>query len=810
MNVRSMIFVFGLGLFLFFINQYFTSKWHQESTEKGASVEKQTVQEGWNRSGSETLAATPNQLPLSPLYEDLQGRTLLSYSVIASSGSYLTLNWQDKMPKQVYVQKSQKFLPLYLVTEGNGVGKLSLYSSAHKPEIVSTHLPKTDVQPLQFVSFEKGDVLVHVGLYENGELSFPQGSMKSSAIVLYRAGNSYLPVALYDGARSSFEPFKNLGSLENLTTYELMVPSSSTSQLPRKEDLYVLSNESMQVVFSNWGGAIAEVNLPFERESKGSAVLPIDFDRIIDRRYPSNALFPSRPFYIVEKNQSAKPVLKNPVTGGYYPLLRRGIAKGTPYPPFAISPRYYAFNVISADPETSQSLYQVTHFDSDSIEFTARFQNRKITKTYRLPKEADEAPYSLFATVRVEGDAQGLSVTSGVLEAELISGSPAPAIKYKMMQNQEQKFENLSLPKNSITLSSIRPDWVSNSNGYFTIIIDPLSEIAPGFQVDRVPGNMDPSRIAMIDSQYDLYPATDYPGYIVHMPLAQTSTPADFRLFLGPMQHHVLKKVDKAFTNQITGYNPNYIKTQSFHGWFAFISEPFAKFLLIILNFCYKITHSWGFSIILLTLVLRIIMYPLNGWSIKSTLSMQAIGPKMEKIKKKYKNDPKRKNIETMKLYKEHKVNPVGGCLPLIIQLPFLIGMFDLLKSTFSLRGTPFIPGWINNLTAPDVLFGWGYPIPLIGTAFHLLPILLGVITFFQSKMSKHQGEVGEQQKIMAIIMPAVLTVVFYKMPSGLNIYFLSSTCLQMLQQWYASKRVKPVKKVKNSKEIEIKPKETK
>ena len=808
MNVRSLIFVFVLTVFFLFVNQYFTSK-REEPTETGGSVEKQTIQEDWNASENRPIAATLNQLPLSPLYQDLQGRILLSYSVVASSGSYLTLNWQDKMPKQVYVQKNQKFLPLYLVTEGQGVGKPSLYSSAHKPEIVSTYIPNTHRQPLQFVSFEKGDVSIHVGLYENGELSFPQGPVKSSAIVLYRGGNSYLPVALYDGTQSSFEPFKNLASLESLTTYEQSAPPSSASQSPRKEDLYVLSNDSMQVVFSNLGGAIAEVNLPFKSRSKESVVLPIDFDRIIDKRYPSNALFPSRPFYIVEESQSPNPVLKNPVTGGYYPLLRRGIAKTASYPPFAISPNYYAFNVISTDPETSQSLYQVTRFDSDSIEFTAKFQNRKITKTYRLPKEEDQAPYSLFATVKVEGDAQGLSVTSGVLETELVSGSPAPAINYKVMQNQEQRFEKLSLPKHSTTLSSLRPDWVSNSNGHFTLIMDPLSEIAPGFQVYHVPGNMNPSRIAIIDSQYDLYPANDYPGYIVHMPLAQTSTPADFRLFLGPMQHDVLKRVDRAFTNQITGYNPSYIKTQSFHGWFAFISEPFAKFLLIILNFCHKITHSWGFSIILLTLILRIILYPLSAWSIKSNLSMQAVSPKLKKIQEKYKNDPKQKNLETMKLYKEHKVSPLGGCLPLLIQAPFLIGLFDLLKSTFSLRGAPFIPGWIDNLTAPDVLFSWGYPIPFIGTSFHLLPIFSAALMFLRKKAKNQEGLPGSQ-KSTRIVGTLVVLIFFYKMPSGLNIYLLSSTCLEMVQQWYTSKRIKPVKKAKHSREIVINPRKTK
>ena len=138
--------------------------------------------------------------------------------------------------------------------------------------------------------------------------------------------------------------------------------------------------------------------------------------------------------------------------------------------------------------------------------------------------------------------------------------------------------------------------------------------------------------------------------------------------------------------------------------------------------------------------------------------------------------------------------------------------MFDLLKSTFSLRGAAFIPGWINNLTAPDVLFSWDYPLPFFGTQFHLLPVILGVVMFFQQKMasaqSKKSGPLTDQQKQqqkMGMIMTIVFTFLFYKFPSGLNIYWLSSMSLQILQQWYMSKRKKATKN--NSREIVIEPK---
>jgi YidC/Oxa1 family membrane protein insertase len=149
-------------------------------------------------------------------------------------------------------------------------------------------------------------------------------------------------------------------------------------------------------------------------------------------------------------------------------------------------------------------------------------------------------------------------------------------------------------------------------------------------------------------------------------------------------------------------------------------------------------------------------------------------------------------------LYRERGVNPVSGCLPLLIQMPFLIGMFDLLKSTFELRGASFIPGWIDNLTAPDVLFSWKTPIFFIGNQFHLLPVLLGLVMFFQQRMMsplpKDQSlwtEQQRQQRFMGNIMTVVFTVMFYHFPSGLNIYWLSSILLGMLQQYWTTRSMK-------------------
>jgi YidC/Oxa1 family membrane protein insertase len=179
---------------------------------------------------------------------------------------------------------------------------------------------------------------------------------------------------------------------------------------------------------------------------------------------------------------------------------------------------------------------------------------------------------------------------------------------------------------------------------------------------------------------------------------------------------------------------------------------------------------------------------------------MQKMAPKVAQIQEKYKKDPKRAQLETMTLYKQHGVNPLGGCFPLLIQMPFLIGMFDLLKSTFELRGASFIPGWIDNLTAPDIVFSWGYPIWFFGTSLHLLPILLGVIMYFQQQMTanlpkdpKQWTDQQRQQRFMGNMMVLVFGVLFYHFPSGLNIYWLFSMLFGMLQQWWTANKLKTV-----------------
>lgn len=562
-----------------------------------------------------------------------------------------------------------------------------------------------------------------------------------------------------------------------------------------EEQYYVIETPYQQFVFSNYGGALAEINLPFASESdERSVVKEIEYDREMVEEHPYNARFPSHP-YLLPGSTEIHPEGK---LGGYYPLLRRDLFESNNQPAIKVSPKYYALNIVSEYPEVAELVYTVKTFDEKSIVFEAAQPHRRITKTFSLePQEDKRAPYTLNLTINIEGDSRGLWLTSGIPEVEWISGSPAPALKYRQMRNQKSEVENIDLPKDSLTITTVYPNWITNSNGFFGLILDPTTKTDPGFNVSLVPGNIVPSRLVEIDKENKRFKAQDMPGYAVALPLKSTGGVMDFRIFAGPFSGDILKEVDATYSNPATGYNPDYIASQTFHGWFAFISEPFAKFLLILMKFFYQITGSWAFSIILLTVALRIMMYPLNAWSSKSMIRMQQIGPEVAAIQERYKKDPKQAQLEIMNLYREKGVNPISGCLPMLIQMPFLIGMFDLLKSTFELRGASFIPGWIDDLAAPDVLFRWDTPIFFIGNEFHLLPIILGLVMFLQQRLMsplpkdpKLLTDQQRQQKAMGTVMSVVFALMFYNFPSGLNIYWLSSMLLGIVQQWWTTKRM--------------------
>ncbi len=722
--------------------------------------------------------AAPKEVPPPPKV-DLDAIPLLSIEpgvyALRADESFITFGWTATPPPSLRIEDRVYTLE----TEGVSDGPI-LYTT---PQFYQLDLPV----------LEKNSFLLLVSAAPNGwhavsaqyqgidrPLYFPQDVPEKPSLVLTDVQGHWTAVGWYTPESAAWMP------LQELPLFASAVRVVKESQKMYQAQYYVLENETLQLVFSNIGGSLTEINLPIRKHDDSMSVVnEIAVDRDIVEQSPKNGQFPLFPYHLPGKDT----IMRATRSGGYYPLLRRPLMQNDGF--VATPPQFLGCNVVSEYPELSELVYEVVEFHPEKITFQATQSNRKITKSYRIPKEA---PYLFELSIQIDGDRRGLWLGSGIPEVEIMSNASSPEIQYYMTRKGKGELEKVSLPKPNAALSSTTTslDWLMNSNGYLGLLIQPIGEIESGYRATAIPGTVVPTRLSLLKD--DEYPAEKYPGYEVYLPLSQKNGLQKFVIYAGPFEERALKLASHA-VEQEWGMNPHFSAARSFHGWFSFVSKPFARVLFLVMQFFYYITHSWGISIILLTVFLRLLLYPLNTWSIRSMRRMQKLSPRVQAIQKKYEKDTKRAQIEIMTLYREEKVNPFMGCVPLLIQLPFLIAMFDLLKSSFQLRGDSFIPGWINDLTAPDQLFCWGPSIFFFGSCFHLLPFLLGGVMFLQQRMAAGKSvptaqmtDQQRQQRAMGTMMTVVFTVMFYHFPSGLNIYWLSSTALGILQQWITTR----------------------
>ena len=217
-------------------------------------------------------------------------------------------------------------------------------------------------------------------------------------------------------------------------------------------------------------------------------------------------------------------------------------------------------------------------------------------------------------------------------------------------------------------------------------------------------------------------------------------------------------------------------------GFFDIISKP----LLWVLKFFNGFMHNYGWAIIVLTILVKILFWPLTHKSYKSMKDMQKLQPKMAKIREKYKDNREKMNQEMMALYKTYKVNPMGGCLPMVIQIPVFFALYSLLGYAIELRHAPFLL-WINDLSAPDRL-PIGVMIPYVGNGIPVLTLLMGASMFIQQKMTPTTGD-PTQAKLM-LFLPVIFTFMFINFASGLVLYWLVNNVLSIGQQYYINKYV--------------------
>lgn len=242
---------------------------------------------------------------------------------------------------------------------------------------------------------------------------------------------------------------------------------------------------------------------------------------------------------------------------------------------------------------------------------------------------------------------------------------------------------------------------------------------------------------------------------------SNSSIRGNITLFAGPKEEKFLES-----------YNVHLEETIDF-GWFGNKFSVLVKPLLKVLRYFYSFTHNYGVSIILITIIIKILFFPLTHKSFKSMKDMQKVQPYIKIIQERYKNDKAQLNKEMMKIYKEHKINPLGGCMPMLLQIPVFIALYNVLLVSIDLRGAPFI-WWIQDLSEKD--------------PYYITPVLMGITMFIQQKMTPTIGD-PMQAKIM-MFLPLIFTFMFLNFPVGLVIYWLVNNILTIAQQYYMKTHV--------------------
>lgn len=371
-----------------------------------------------------------------------------------------------------------------------------------------------------------------------------------------------------------------------------------------------------------------------------------------------------------------------------------------------------------------------------TVTFTALSDQIRVLKTYKLVDKDPEIKVSVTVE-NISNDALSVPVTATVgpglgkgfdMDRAVFIG---PIIGNK--KDVEDKADN----KVKETISLKNPLWGGYTSKYFL-----FSFLNGGFENAEIEKA---GSSAIVKLSRDLT-----------LQSGETAVIDDLSIYVG------IKKADK-----LNSYGIGLQKTIDY-GMFWFLAIPMTK----ILHAAYGVTGNYGVAIIILTIIVKIITLPLTVQSMKSMGKMKDIQPEVMKLRERFKGDPQKINAATMELYRQNKINPLSGCLPLLIQLPIFIALYKALLVAVELKNAPFF-GWIHDLSSYD--------------PYYITPVLMGISMFITQKMGPEPTE--PIQKKMMTAMPVVFTVLFIKMPSGLVLYWLLSNVLNIVQQYIMNKK---------------------
>jgi YidC/Oxa1 family membrane protein insertase len=298
-------------------------------------------------------------------------------------------------------------------------------------------------------------------------------------------------------------------------------------------------------------------------------------------------------------------------------------------------------------------------------------------------------------------------------------------------------------------------DWAGIQTTYFlgAVLPDKPSEASARFVA------LDPGRVAV--AQIFFAP--------VHVPPGRSAA-REFRVYAGPKESDLLQELGAGLSESIDlGWS-----------WIA----PMTRFFNWLLGVLHAVVPNYGLAIIVLTILVRVVTAPLTTKQMRSMERMRELQPKLKAIQEKYSDDRQKQSEEQMRLYKSEGVNPLGGCLPMLLQLPVMIGLFYSLRSSIQLRQAPFV-GWIDDLSAPETLF----ELPGVGLPVRVLPLVMGATMVLQQRMTPMNVD-PTQARMMMTVMPIMMTVLFYQFASGLVLYWMVGNVLAIVHQlWIRRQR---------------------
>ncbi len=309
--------------------------------------------------------------------------------------------------------------------------------------------------------------------------------------------------------------------------------------------------------------------------------------------------------------------------------------------------------------------------------------------------------------------------------------------------------------------------WVSTRTKFFTQIIKPEQQTTGATLRGHIVGKPEE---AGYSHQYES---------AIHSHIPKGNSLA-FDLYIGPLKYHQLNKIDETTYGMVNvGYSI-----------LSFFSDPFVRYIVIpFLETVGRWTGNYGVAIILFAILIKIVLYPLTKKTFKSTAAMRQLQPEMKAIKDKYKDNPQKQQQETMKLYKKAKVNPLSGCLPMLLQFPILITLWRFVENSILLRQQSFL--WVHDLSAPDYILHLPFSIPFLGDQIGGLVLFMAASMLLQMKISGQSTGAGNpQMKSLQYLFPVMMLFIFNNLSAGVNLYYVVYNVVSAGQQWMINRNM--------------------